>query len=279
MHSRIPAVIAALTVAVSLSAQEPLPPETMNKASYAMGLNVGRQVQAATNGMNKEMFLKGFADGAQQEMADAMSYAEGHQMAIRMRRDPIGFNPSEVLKGIQDGGRGAQPAYPDAEMQAAMEQLQAFAMAKQQEAQRQQEARQAEIRELSEANRKVGEEFLKQNAAKEGVVTTLSGLQYQVLKEGEGAKPSATSSVRVHYVGRLLNGNTFDSSVERGEPVEFPLNGVIPGWTEGLQLMSPGAKYRFWIPAQMAYGENAPPAIGPNQVLDFEVELLDITKP
>jgi len=118
--------------------------------------------------------------------------------------------------------------------------------------------------------------FLKENAGKDGVMTTLSGLQYKVMVEGEGDKPAPTDVVKVHYTGKLLDGSVFDSSVERGEPVEFPLNRVIPGWTEGLQLMSPGAKYRFWIPANLAYGEQGNQRIGPNQVLDFEVELLEV---
>ena len=125
-------------------------------------------------------------------------------------------------------------------------------------------------------NRSEGEAFLAENAKKSGVTTTESGLQYQVLTEGSGKKPSATDRVRVHYVGTLLDGSTFDSSVDRGQPAEFPLNGVIRGWTEGLQLMSEGSKYKFFIPSELAYGENGPPNIGPNAVLTFEVELLEV---
>jgi FKBP-type peptidyl-prolyl cis-trans isomerase len=154
-------------------------------------------------------------------------------------------------------------------MMAANEEAQKFLQARQQE---QQQASQQQ----SQGNLEQGQAFLKENASKEGVMATMTGLQYEILEEGEGDKPAATDTVKVHYTGRLLNGTVFDSSVERGEPVEFPLNQVIPGWTEGLQLMSPGAKYRFWIPANLAYGEQAPPAIGPNQVLDFEVELIEV---
>jgi len=124
-----------------------------------------------------------------------------------------------------------------------------------------------------------GAKFLAENGKKQGVVTTPSGLQYQVLTAGTGTKPSADSGVKVHYKGSLLDGKTFDSSYDRGEPAVMPLQGVIPGWSEGLQLMPVGSKYKFWVPATLAYGEQAPPMIGPNQVLVFEVDLLEIVKP
>lgn len=124
-----------------------------------------------------------------------------------------------------------------------------------------------------------GQKFLAENGKKSGVTTTASGLQYEVLKAAEGAKPSATDTVTVHYKGTLLNGETFDSSYERKEPTSFRLDQVIPGWTEGLQLMNVGSKFRFAIPASLAYGEQgAGGKIGPNQTLIFEVELLDIQK-
>ena len=122
-----------------------------------------------------------------------------------------------------------------------------------------------------------GEAFLAENKNKPGVRSTDSGLQYQVITEGRGAKPAATDRVRVHYTGTLLDGTKFDSSVDRGTPAEFALNGVIPGWTEALQLMSVGSKYKLFIPSELAYGENGTPGpIGPNATLIFEVELLEI---
>ncbi|MEZ4386851.1 MAG: FKBP-type peptidyl-prolyl cis-trans isomerase [Candidatus Krumholzibacteriia bacterium] len=127
-------------------------------------------------------------------------------------------------------------------------------------------------------NKAEGEAFLIENAKKDGVKTTDSGLQYLVLKEGDGSRhPSAESTVKVHYHGTLINGEVFDSSVDRGEPISFPLNRVIAGWTEGVQLMTPGAKYRFFIPAELAYGSRGAGAkIGPNATLIFDVELLEI---
>lgn len=122
-----------------------------------------------------------------------------------------------------------------------------------------------------------GEKFLAENATKEGVTTTASGLQYKVLTHGTGKSPKATDTVLVHYRGTLLDGTEFDSSYKRKEPIEFPLNGVIKGWTEGVQLMQEGAKYVFWIHPKMAYGSRgAGRDIGPNQTLMFEVELLKV---
>lgn len=123
-----------------------------------------------------------------------------------------------------------------------------------------------------------GDKFLAENKAKDGVMTTESGLQYKVVTEGTGAKPAETDKVKVHYTGTYLDGTQFDSSVERGEPAEFPLNGVIKGWTEGIQIMPVGSKYIFWIPAELAYGEQGSRGIKPNSTLKFEVELLDIVK-
>lgn len=123
-----------------------------------------------------------------------------------------------------------------------------------------------------------GRQFLAENATKDGVKTTASGLQYKVLKEGEGKSPSATDEVEVHYRGTLLDGTEFDSSYKRGQPISFPLNRVIPGWTEGVQLMKEGAKYQFFIPSNLAYGPRGTPGgpIGPDETLIFEVELLKV---
>ena len=131
----------------------------------------------------------------------------------------------------------------------------------------------------SEASLAVGQKFLEDNAKKEGVMVTESGIQYLVLTAAEGDKPVATDTVKVHYVGTFLNGETFDSSRDRGEPAIFPLNRVIAGWTEGVQLMSVGSKFKFTIPSDLAYGPNGnPPRIPGNSVLEFEIELLEIQK-
>ena len=127
--------------------------------------------------------------------------------------------------------------------------------------------------------KEAGEKYLAENAKKDGVVTLPSGLQYQVFKQGTGDKPKATDKIRCHYHGTLINGTVFDSSVDRGEPIEFGVNQVIPGWTEALQLMNVGSKWRLFIPSHLAYGERgAGQAIEPNSTLIFDVELLDIVK-
>jgi FKBP-type peptidyl-prolyl cis-trans isomerase FklB len=139
----------------------------------------------------------------------------------------------------------------------------------------------AQIRKAGEVNLKMGEEFLAKNKQRKEVTTTASGLQYEVMKAADpaGAMPKATNTVKVHYHGTNVDGSVFDSSVQRGQPIEFPLNGVIKGWTEGVQLMHVGDKFKFFIPQELAYGERSPsPKIKPFAALIFEVELIDITK-
>jgi len=142
------------------------------------------------------------------------------------------------------------------------------------------EQQQARLRQESaaaaEKNKTDGAAFLAKNRTQKGVFTTASGLQYMVLRQGAGLRPKPTDKVRVNYEGKLLNGTVFDSSYERGQPAEFALTQVIAGWSEGVSLMPVGGKYRFWVPADIAYGEQGPPDIGPNATLQFDVELLDI---
>ncbi|MFZ5656717.1 MAG: FKBP-type peptidyl-prolyl cis-trans isomerase [Pseudomonadota bacterium] len=148
-------------------------------------------------------------------------------------------------------------------------------------AQKIQAKRIAEQMQLASKNQKAGQEFLAANAKKQGVQTTPSGLQYQVITQGTGPKPKESDLVRVHYTGTLLDGTKFDSSVDRGQPAVIPLQQVVPGWREGIQLMPVGSKYRLWLPGNLAYGEAGTPGgpIGPNATLVFEVELLGIEKP
>jgi FKBP-type peptidyl-prolyl cis-trans isomerase FkpA len=138
----------------------------------------------------------------------------------------------------------------------------------------------AEQQAAAKKNKEEGEAFLAKNRSGAGVKTTASGLQYKIVSEGKGPKPQATDTVKVHYTGTLLDGTKFDSSVDRGTPATFALNQVIPGWTEGLQLMPAGSKFTFWIPSDLAYGDRGTPGpIGPNSTLKFDVELLEIVKP
>jgi FKBP-type peptidyl-prolyl cis-trans isomerase FkpA len=158
--------------------------------------------------------------------------------------------------------------------------MQAFAKKMQAKQQEEMAKKQAEMEALGKKNIAAETTFLAENGKKPGVVTTASGLQYQVLSTGKGAKPKATDSVKVHYTGTLLDGTKFDSSYDRKEPAQFVLNSVVPGWTEALQLMPVGSKYKLWIPAKLGYGAEGTPGgpIPPNSTLVFEVELLEIVK-
>ncbi len=199
---------------------------------------------------------------------DKVSYALGlgigRQLA-QMGADGLDIN--DFAQAIKDILAGREPQVSDAEAQAIVSDF--FA---------QQEAKQrAAAAEKYKDNKEKGEQWLADNAQKEGVVTLPSGLQYQVLREGNGRQPKATDAVKCHYEGLLIDGTVFDSSYQRGEPATFPLNGVIRGWTEGLQLMKEGAKYRFFIPYTLAYGERgAGQSIPPFAALIFDVELIEV---
>lgn len=198
-----------------------------------------------------------------------LSYSIGYQVGGDFRRQGLEIDPELVVKGVLDAQAGSEPLMTPEEMRQALTELkrQAAAAAEQQ--------REAQARK----NRAEGEAFLAENAEKPGVTTLPSGLQYQVLAEGEGEPPAATDSVTVHYRGTLIDGTEFDSSYARGEPASFPLDRVIRGWTEGLQLMRPGAKYRLFVPSELAYGEgSAGSKIGPGSTLVFEVELLSVQR-
>jgi FKBP-type peptidyl-prolyl cis-trans isomerase FkpA len=172
--------------------------------------------------------------------------------------------------------QGAQDVLDDKETLLTQEQVVEVMTSFSQKIQKEQEEKQ---KTAAASNIEEGKKFLEENAKKEGVKTTKSGLQYQVITEGKGEKPKSSDRVSVHYKGTLLDGSTFDSSYERGQPATFPLNAVIPGWTEGLQLMPVGSKYKLFIPSELGYGERgAGPKIGPNATLVFEVELLAVEK-
>ncbi|HOV95269.1 MAG TPA: FKBP-type peptidyl-prolyl cis-trans isomerase [Thermomonas sp.] len=200
---------------------------------------------------------------------EQVSYTIGMAMGKQLSEIKGEVNIDTVVKALRTQMAGEKVLVTDEQAQKIMQDF----------GQKMQAKQLAKMMEEGKTNLEKGEKFLAENAKKPGVVTTPSGLQYQVLTAGKGAKPSPTDGVKVNYKGTLLDGKEFDSSYKRGEPAVLPLNGVIPGWSEGLQLMQVGGKYKFWIPAKLAYGEQAPPMIGPNQLLEFEVELLDIVKP
>jgi len=198
------------------------------------------------------------------ETKDKVSYSIGADIGGNLKRADLDINPDFLVQGIKDSFAG-KTVMTDEEMKATLQAFQTEMQAKMQ----------AKQKALGEKNKADSEKFLEENKKKEGVKTTASGLQYKIIKEGKGAKPKTTDTVSVNYRGTLTNGTEFDKSKD---PVTFPVEGVIPGWTEALQLMPVGSKWELVIPPSLAYGENAPPMIGPNQALVFEVELLDIKK-
>jgi FKBP-type peptidyl-prolyl cis-trans isomerase len=206
-----------------------------------------------------------------------VSYLMGIENGKGIGSTGIELDLAAYQQGFSDGVAKLESKLDDEETAKVIQEFQKKMMAKREEMQKvEQEAAELE----SAANLKEGAAFLEANGAKEGVVTTESGLQYKVITEGTGAKPSTESTVEVHYAGRLLDGTEFDSSIKRGVPVKFGVTQVIPGWTEALQLMPEGSKWELYIPANLGYGSGGQGPIGPNSVLVFEVELLkaDVSK-
>ncbi|MGC2672041.1 MAG: FKBP-type peptidyl-prolyl cis-trans isomerase [Candidatus Acidiferrum sp.] len=199
---------------------------------------------------------------------DKASYAIGLNIGRSMRKDDVDIDPNILLRGMKDGLADAKPLLTDDEAKATMVALQADLRAK----------HEAKVELEAATNKKEGDAFLAENKTKEGVVTLPSGLQYKVLVEGTGPKPTATDTVVCNYKGMLLDNTEFDSSYKRGEPATFPVTGIIKGWTEALELMPVGSKWQLFIPPDLAYGARggAGGGIGPNATLVFEVELMSI---
>src|SRR5690242_5568489 len=196
------------------------------------------------------------------DQKDKFSYAIGLNIGMNFKKQNIDVNTDMITMGVKDG-LSAKP-------QMTMDQIREVMMNFEKDMQ----AKQVEAGKKNEGD---AEKFLADNKKKDGVKTTASGLQYKVLKEGNGAQPKSTDSVTVNYRGTLMDGTEFDSSYKRGQPATFPVGGVIKGWTEALQLMKAGSKYQLWIPANLAYAEHSPsPAIPPNSALIFEVELISV---
>ncbi|MDR1973469.1 MAG: FKBP-type peptidyl-prolyl cis-trans isomerase [Bacteroidales bacterium] len=201
---------------------------------------------------------------------DTVSYMLGFSMGQQLKSIPYQFNPEFVLEGVKAGIAGSG-LYTASEIEAVLTKWQQNMMAAQQ-----QEAQSAGNEQIA-ANKKAGEDFLAANATRQGVQTTSSGLQYEVVTLGTGVRPTATDKVQVHYEGKLLDGTIFDSSIERGEPITFGLNQVIAGWTEGVQLMPEGSKFIFYIPSNLAYGDRgAGGSIPGGSTLIFQVELIKV---
>ena len=249
------AVLAAATLVLAACNK----PAEKAEATATAGAESTEATSAATKipGLEGEKAQSGYVIGL--DIAKSLEPAKGE------------YDIDAMIKGLKAGVAGEKALIDDKQAQVIRE---AFG-------QKIQAKRIAEMMAKAKKNAEAGTAFLAENGKKEGVKTTASGLQYQVITEGTGAKPKATDVVKVHYKGTLLDGKTFDSSYDRGEPVVFPLQGVVPGWQEGLQLMTVGSKYKFWIPAKLGYGEAGTPGgpIGPNETLVFEVELQDVVQP
>ncbi|MCX7978667.1 MAG: FKBP-type peptidyl-prolyl cis-trans isomerase [Bdellovibrionaceae bacterium] len=193
------------------------------------------------------------------------SYAIGQQIGNNLKQQSISIDPAMVALALEDIKAGKQSRLSQEEIQQAMMKLQEMAQKKQQEE--------------ANANLAKAEAFLQQNKTQPNVQTTPSGLQYVVLKEGSGKSPTDNDNVKAHYMGTLIDGTKFDSSYDRGQPAEFPVRGVIPGWSEALKMMKPGGKMKLFIPPALAYGPSGRPGIPPNSALIFEVELLEVITP
>jgi FKBP-type peptidyl-prolyl cis-trans isomerase len=198
---------------------------------------------------------------------DQVSYAIGMNVGKGLHRESIDVDPNVILQGLKDAMSGAKPMMTDEQAQQTLTQLQSE-VREQEEVKRKQQA---------VTNQQAGEKFLAENKTKPGVIALPSGLQYKIIKQGTGPKPTITDVVTCNYKGTLIDGKEFDSSYKRGEPATFPVRGVIKGWTEALQLMPVGSKFELYLPPDLAYGEHGAGAdIGPNETLVFEVELLSI---
>lgn len=190
------------------------------------------------------------------------SYGIGTQIGNNMKQQNIDIDSTALAAGLSDALAGKDLKLKPEEIQQALMKLQEMAVKKQAE--------------VAEKNKKEGQAFLDKNKAEAGIKTTASGLQYQVIKEGNGPTPSDKDVVTAHYEGKLVNGQKFDSSYDRNQPADFPVTGVIPGWTEALKLMKVGSKYKLYVPPELGYGASPRPGIPPNSVLVFDVELMGI---
>ncbi len=227
------------------------------------------------------LFLSGFAFEVRGQQAPATedlplntvnekaSYIIGFDIGSNIKAQGLTLQVAQLLRGMAEALEGKESRFQPAQVQEVMTEFETVARAEME----------AKMKEEAERNLREGQEFLKANALVEGVKVLESGLQYQVITAGNGPSPTAEDTVRTHYHGTLINGEVFDSSVERGEPATFPVGGVIRGWVEALQKMKVGDKWKIFVPSELAYGpEGARGAIGPNQVLVFEIELLEIVR-
>ena len=258
-------IVAAMLSGLAQAQQTPAaaPPSSTQSATGAAKTSTTKKTTTAATKPSTGLALK--------TQKDKASYALGMKIGGDLHRQGVGtaVDPAIVARGLRDALAGSKPLLTEEDEKAALIQLQSQVIG----------AQQAKAHEAGAANRKEGEEFLAANKSKPGVVTLPSGLQYKVLKEGTGPKPSAGDTVSCNYRGTLINGKEFDSSYKRGQPTSFPVGGVIKGWTEALQLMPVGSKWQLFIPSELGYGDRGTGGdIGPGETLIFEVELVSIVE-
>lgn len=245
------------------------------KFSYAIGVKLSEQVQNTQDISNMPEFIAGFRDkqtGTQSRLsAEQLSYAQGNLYSDFISNQGLDIDKQLFLEAFEDAISDKPLKMTSKEVQ---EKIDSYMAALQEQ---QKEIKEKEMKEQAAKNKAEGDKYLSANKAKADVTTTTSGLQYKVItKAKKQAHPTADATVKVHYVGKFIDGQEFDSSVARKEPAQFMVQQVIPGWVEVLQLMSPGDKWEVSIPADLAYADFAPPSIGPNKTLIFEIELLEV---
>jgi len=240
-------------------------------AMFVLGFFVVMWVNAAEKDTTKDVNIQAADEKAEifKTEMDKVSYIIGTQIGENFKKAEIDVNLELLMQGLKDTLQGKEPALSQAEMQKVYSDWQQSMREKQLAKQKKEAAE----------NLAAGTAFLEANKTKEGVKVLPSGLQYKVITEGTGNTPTADDTVKTHYRGTLIDGTEFDSSYKRNRPAEFPVKGVIKGWTEALQLMKEGAKWELYIPANLAYGERGRPGIPPNSTLVFEIELIEIVKP
>ena len=245
------AVAGAMTFGGSAFAQQGKPAAAAAPAAAAPGVN------------------KAAIDAKFKTEKEKFGYLVGTQIGQNLSQVKDEVDVNTLIATLQSTLKGAKPMLTEAELLSVRQEFMTKLQARQT----------AKMAEDAKKNQTEGDAFLAKNKTRAGIKETASGLQYEVIKQGSGPKPKATDTVKVEYLGTKVDGTKFDASADHGGPATFPLNGVIPGWTEGVQLMNVGAEYKLYVPAKLAYGENAPPQIGPNAVLIFDVTLVSIEPP
>ncbi len=274
--AQAPPAPAAAPAATPAPAPAPAPAKVdfkndREKLGYAIGCSVANNLKSRPTPVNMEAFTQGLTQAFNGQPLDEekLSYAVGCDLGNQLKRQEVPVDVPMLVQAVTAVLNKQSPALTEDQVRETIAAWQKDAQAK------------AEVKRKEQADKNLaeGKAFLEANKKNEGVKTLENGLQYKVLKEGTGNSPTAADKVKVNYKGTLINGTEFDSSYKRGQPAEFQIGRVIPGWTQGLQLMKEGAKWQLFIPAELAYGENSPTAaIPPNSVLIFEVELLEVIK-